>query len=55
MKVNYLETQLSLIGFMAQDSLSGAAALVKEVFTGTHVYGDEEGQDQLLAAHLLAE
>jgi hypothetical protein len=44
MKVNYLETQLSLIGFLAQDSLSGVAALVKEVFTGTRGYGDDENK-----------
>ncbi len=42
MKVDYLEKQLLLIGFLAQDSLSGVAALVKEVFTRTRVYGDEE-------------
>jgi hypothetical protein len=42
MKVDYLEKQLLLIGFLAQDSLSGVAALVKAVFTRTRVYGDEE-------------
>jgi hypothetical protein len=42
MKVDYLEKQLLLIGFLAQDSLNGVAALVKEVFTRTRVYGDEE-------------
>jgi hypothetical protein len=42
MKVDYLEKQLLLIGFLAQDSLSGVAALVKEVFTRTRIYGDEE-------------
>jgi hypothetical protein len=42
MKVDYLEKQLLLIGFLAQDSLSGVAALVKEVFTKPRVYGDEE-------------
>jgi hypothetical protein len=42
MKVDYLEKQLLLIGFLAQDSLSVVAALVKEVFTRTRVYGDEE-------------
>ena len=42
MKVDYLEKQLLLIGVLAQDSLSRVAALVKEVFTRTHVYGDEE-------------
>jgi len=42
MKVDYLEKKLLLIGFLAQDSLSGVAALVKEVFTRTRVCGDEE-------------
>jgi len=42
MKVNDLGTQLSLIAFLAQDSLSGITARVKEVFTGTRVHGDEE-------------
>lgn len=40
MKVDYLEKQLLLIGFLAQDSLSGVAALVKEVFTRTRVCGE---------------
>jgi hypothetical protein len=44
MKVNSLETELSLIGLLAQDSLSGVAALVKKVFTGTRVYGGEENK-----------
>jgi hypothetical protein len=42
MKVDDLEKQLLLIGFLAQDSLSGVAALVKELFTRTRVCGDEE-------------
>ena len=42
MKVDYLEKQLLLIGFLAQGSLNGVAALVKDVFTRTRVYGDEE-------------
>jgi len=42
MKVDYLEKQLLPIGFLMQDSLSGVAALVKEVFTRTRVNGDEE-------------
>ena len=42
MRVDYLEKQLLMIGSLAQDSLSGVAALVKEVFTRTRVYGDEE-------------
>jgi hypothetical protein len=44
MKVNYLEKQLFPIGLLAQDSLSRVAALVKEVFTRTRVYGDQEGK-----------
>jgi hypothetical protein len=44
MKVDNLEKQLLSIGFLAQDSLSGVAALVKEVFTKTRVYGDEEAK-----------
>jgi len=42
MKFDYLEKPLLLIRFLAQDSLSGVAALVKDVFTRTQVYGDEE-------------
>jgi hypothetical protein len=42
MKVDYLEKQLVSIGFLAQYSFSEVAALVKEVFTKTRVYGDEE-------------
>jgi hypothetical protein len=38
MKVDYLEKQLLLIGFLA----NGVAALVKEVFTNARVCGDEE-------------
>jgi hypothetical protein len=44
MKVDYLDKQLLLMGFLAQDSLSRVAALVKEVFTRTRVYGDEENK-----------
>jgi len=44
MKVNQLETELSPIGNLAQDSFNGVAALVKDVFTRTRVYGDEEGK-----------
>jgi hypothetical protein len=44
MKVNYLEKQLFPIGLLAQDSLSRVATLVKEVFTRTRVYGDQEGK-----------
>ena len=42
MKIDYVEKQLLPIGFLAQDSLSGVAALVKRVLTRTRVYGDEE-------------
>ena len=42
MKVDYLEKQLLPMGFLMQDSLSGVAAQVKEVFTRTRVNEDEE-------------
>ena len=42
MKGDYLEKRLRPIGLLAQDSFSGVAALVKEVFTRTRVYGDDE-------------
>ena len=41
MTVNYLAKELPLMGFLAQESLSGVAAMVKEVFTRTRVNGDE--------------
>ena len=44
MKVDNLEKQLLSIGFLAQDSLSGVTALVKDVFTRTRVSGDKEGK-----------
>jgi hypothetical protein len=44
MKVDFLEKQLLPIGLLAQDSFNGVAALVKEVFTRTRVYGDKEGK-----------
>jgi hypothetical protein len=44
MKVDFLEKQLVPIGLLAQDSFSGVAALVKEVFTRTHVCGAEESK-----------
>ena len=37
MKINYLETELSPIGFLARDSLSGVAELVKGLITRNHV------------------
>ena len=52
MKINYLETELSPIGFLARDSLSGVAELVKGLITRNHVTG---GEAELLAARLLAE
>ena len=44
MKVDYLEKQLLLIRFLAQDSLSGVAALVREFFTRTRVDRDKENR-----------
>jgi len=44
MKVDFLEKQLLPIGLLAQNSFSGVAALVKEVFTRTRVCGDKEGK-----------
>jgi hypothetical protein len=40
MKINYLETELSPIGFLARDSLSGVAELMKGLITRNH--GTEE-------------
>jgi hypothetical protein len=37
MKTNYRETELSPIGFLARDSLSGVAELVKGLITRDHV------------------
>ena len=37
MKINYLETESSPIGFLARDSLSGVAELVKGLITRDHV------------------
>jgi hypothetical protein len=42
MNVDNLKKQLFPIGLLAQDSLSRVTALVKEVFTKTRVYGDQE-------------
>jgi len=44
MKVDYLEKKLLPIGNLAQDSFSGVAALVKDVFMRTRVCGDEKGK-----------
>jgi hypothetical protein len=44
MTVDFLEKQLFPTGFLTQDSLIRVAALVKEVFTRTRVYGDQEGK-----------
>jgi len=41
-KVDFLEKQLLPIGLLTQNSFSGVAALVKEVFTRPHVHEDEE-------------
>ncbi len=37
MKMNYLEAELSPIGFLARDFLSGVAELVKVLITRDHV------------------
>ena len=37
MKINYLQTESSPIGFLARDSLSGVAELVKGLITRDHV------------------
>ena len=42
MKVDSLAKESSAIGSSHRDSLSGVEALIKEVFTKTRVYGDEE-------------
>ena len=42
MKVDYLEKQLLPMGFLKQDSLSGVAAQLREIFTRTRVNGNEE-------------
>jgi hypothetical protein len=44
MKVDFLQKQLLPLGLLAQDSFSEVAALVKEAFTRTRVYGDDEGK-----------
>ena len=41
MKVDYLENLSFPVGLLAQDSLSGIAEMVKEVFTRTRVDGAE--------------
>ena len=45
MKVNFLERQSLPLGLLAQDSLSGVTALVKEVFT--KAYGNGAKKDKL--------
>ena len=47
MKFNYLETELSPIGFLARDSLSGAE-LVKGLITRDHVHEDKLSYWQLV-------
>jgi len=42
MKVDYLENLSFPVGLLAQDSLSGIAGMVKEVFTRTRVDGAEK-------------
>jgi hypothetical protein len=48
MKFNYLETELSPIGFLARDSLSGVAELVKGLITRDHVHEDKLSYWQLV-------
>jgi hypothetical protein len=42
MKVGFLAKESPAMGSSDRDSLSGVAALVKEVFTRTRSHGDEE-------------
>ena len=48
MKINYLETELSPIGFLARDSLSGVAELVKGLITRDHVTEEKLSYWQLV-------
>jgi len=48
MKINYLETELSPIGFVARDSLSGVAELVKGLITKDHVTEEKLSDWQLV-------
>jgi len=48
MKINYLETELSPIGFLARDSLSGVAELMKGLITRDHVTEEKLSDWQLV-------
>jgi len=48
MKINYLETELFPIGFLARDSLSGVAELVKGLITKDHVTEEKLSDWQLV-------
>jgi len=48
MKVNYLEKRLPPVGFLARDSLSGVAELVKELLRRAHVQEDKISYWQLI-------
>ena len=48
MKINYLETELSPIGFLARDSLRGVAELVKGLMTRDHVTEEKLSYWQLV-------
>ena len=48
MKINYLETELSPIGFLARDSLSGVAELVKGLITRDHATEEKLSYWQLV-------
>ena len=47
MKINYPEKE-SPPGFLARDSLTGVAELVKRLFTGEHVHDDKLSYWQLI-------
>ena len=48
MKINYLEMDLSPIGLLARDSLSGVAELVKGLITRDHVTEEKLSYWQLV-------
>ncbi len=48
MKINCLETELPPIGFLARDSLSGVAELLKGVLTTDHVQENKLSYWQLI-------
>jgi hypothetical protein len=48
MKINHFEKGLSPIGLLAQDCLSGAAAMVKEFLTRARAHEDKMSCQQLI-------